>query len=66
MNNPKQLTFPWNKTYKSSFENFYVDPSNNELISVITDLSLLDDILYYEIKNEVKTIYLHYLSLLTI
>ena len=55
MNNPKQLTFPWNKTYKSSFENFYVDPSNNELISVITDLSQLDDIFIYGNKNAGKT-----------
>ena len=28
MNNPKQLTFPWSKPNKSSFDYFYFDKKN--------------------------------------
>jgi DnaA family protein len=55
MNNPKQLTFPWNKAYKSSFDHFYEDPSNSELISTIADLSQLDDIFIYGNQDSGKT-----------
>ena len=55
MNNPKQLTFPWNKAYKSSFDNFYVDPSNVELIAAVTDLSQPDDIFIYGNQDSGKT-----------
>ena len=30
MSNPKQLTFPWNKSNKSNFNNFYFEGSNIE------------------------------------
>ena len=30
MSNPKQLTFPWNKSNKSNFNNFYFESSNIE------------------------------------
>ena len=55
MNNPKQLTFPWNKSYKSSFNNFYVDPANAQLISSIqTDFSS-ENLYIFGVKNSGKT-----------
>ena len=35
MNNPKQLTFPWSKSNKSSFDNFFFDPINNEIKNLL-------------------------------
>ena len=31
MNKPKQLTFPWSKPNKSSFNEYYFDDANKEL-----------------------------------
>ena len=55
MNNPKQLTFPWNKSYKSSFNSFYVDPANIQLISSIQTNFSSEDLYIYGVKNSGKT-----------
>ena len=55
MNSPKQLTFPWNKTFKSSFNSFYVDPQNEQLLKDIKDLSNGDNLYIYGVKNSGKT-----------
>ena len=55
MNNPKQLTFPWNRSYKSSFKSFYVDPANAQLISSIQTNFSSEDLYIYGIKNSGKT-----------
>ena len=52
MNKPKQLTFPWSKPNKSSFDEFYFDEANHELKKILdTD----DDIFLYGIKKTGKT-----------
>jgi hypothetical protein len=33
MTNPKQLTFPWEKTFKSSFDGFFCDNKNTDLVN---------------------------------
>ena len=55
MNNPKQLTFPWNKPFKSSLKSFYVDPRNDQLLKNIKDLSFDDNLYIYGVKNSGKT-----------
>ena len=57
MNNPKQLTFPWNKPFKSSLKSFYVDPRNDQLLKNIKDLSFNDNLYIYGVKILVKPIY---------
>ena len=55
MNKPKQLTFPWTRTNKSSFENFYIDQKNSHLLSIISNKILTDDIYIFGINNSGKT-----------
>jgi DnaA family protein len=55
MNNPKQLTFPWNKDNKSSFNNFYVTESNTQLLLLLQDGFFNDDLLIYGTKDSGKT-----------
>ena len=55
MNKPKQLTFPWSRPNKSSFENFYIDPKNSLLLSIISNKILSDDIYIFGICNSGKT-----------
>ena len=55
MSNPKQLTFPWNKSFHSSFERFYVDPQNEQLISSLKNISSNENIYIYGLKNSGKT-----------
>jgi DnaA family protein len=55
MNKPKQLTFPWSRANKSCFENFYVDPKNSLLLSIISNKILSDDIYIFGINNSGKT-----------
>ena len=52
MNNPKQLTFPWNKINKSKFDNFYFETSN---IKVKDSLLGSEDIFLYGLKQTGKT-----------
>ena len=52
MNNPKQLTFPWNKSNKSKFDNFYFETSN---IKVKDSLLGPEDIFLYGLKQTGKT-----------
>ena len=64
MNNPKQLTFPWNKTNKSNFNNFYFESSNIEAKDA---LLFSEDIFLYGLKKTGKTYLLqslcnHYFS----
>ena len=55
MNNPKQLTFPWNKDNKSSFDNFYVTKSNKQLLLILQDEIFNDDLLIFGIQDSGKT-----------
>ena len=55
MNKPKQLTFPWSRPNKSSFESFYIDPKNSLLLSIIGNKILSDDIYIFGINNSGKT-----------
>ena len=55
MNKPKQLTFPWNKSFHSSFEGFYVDPQNDQLVSNLKNTSMNENIYIYGAKNSGKT-----------
>ena len=64
MNNPKQLTFPWNKTNKSNFNNFYFESSNIEAKDA---LIASEDIFLYGLEKTGKTYLLqslcnHYFS----
>jgi len=64
MNNPKQLTFPWNKTNKSNFNNFYFESSNIEAKDA---LLVSEDIFLYGLEKTGKTYLLqslcnHYFS----
>jgi len=52
MSNPKQLTFPWNKTNKSKFDNFYFESSN---IKVKDALLGSGDIFLYGLEKTGKT-----------
>ena len=55
MNNPKQLTFPWNKDNKSSFESFYVSEANKQLVLLLQDELFDDDLLIFGTKDSGKT-----------
>ena len=55
MSNPKQLTFPWNKSFHSYFESFYVDPQNEQLIASLKNISINENIYIYGLKNSGKT-----------
>ena len=55
MNNPKQLTFPWNKDSKSSFNNFYLTQSNKQLLLLLQDRFFNDDLLIFGTKDSGKT-----------
>ena len=52
MNNPKQLTFPWSKSNKSSFDNFFFDPINNEIKNLLKQES---DLFIYGINQSGKS-----------
>ena len=53
MSNPKQLTFPWNKDNKSSFDNFYTTPINKQLLSLIKENNALE----YSVEHCIKWFY---------
>ena len=55
MNSPKQLTFPWNKPFHSSFEGFYIDPKNKQLISILENIPINENMYIYGLKNSGKT-----------
>ena len=55
MSNPKQLTFPWNKENKSSFDSFYTTKLNKQLLFLLKDEALKDDLLIYGAKDSGKT-----------
>jgi len=61
MTNPKQLTFPWEKTFKSSFSGFFCDDKNANLVN---NLRLIegDDIFIYGQSNIGKTYLLQALA----
>ena len=64
MSNPKQLTFPWNKSNKSNFNNFYFESSNIEAKDA---LLVSEDIFLYGLEKTGKTYLLqslcnHYFS----
>ena len=54
MSNPKQLTFPWEKNFKSSLEGFYCDPNNKKLFEELINFDG-DDVFIYGAKNIGKT-----------
>ena len=55
MNNPKQLTFPWSKDNKSSFDSFYVSKLNKHLLSLLQNNTFKDDLLIFGTKDSGKT-----------
>ena len=55
MINPKQLTFPWNKENKSSFDSFYTTKLNKQLLFLLKDEALKEDLLIYGAKDSGKT-----------
>ena len=55
MSNPKQLTFPWNKENKSSFDSFYTTKLNKQLLFLLKNEALKDDLLIYGAKDSGKT-----------
>ncbi len=55
MNKPKQLTFPWNKNTKVTFNNFYIDPKNINLVMDLKDVTINDDFFIYGVSNSGKT-----------
>jgi DnaA-homolog protein len=55
MSNPKQLTFPWNRSFQSSFKGFYIDPQNKQLISILKNIPINENIYIYGLKNSGKT-----------
>lgn len=64
MSNPKQLTFPWNKSNKSNFDNFYFEGSNIEAKDALFGSG---DIFLYGLEKTGKTYLLqslcnHYFS----
>ena len=54
MNNPRQLTFPWKKNFKSSLSSFYCDPKNKRLLNELKNLEG-GDIFIYGTRNIGKT-----------
>lgn len=55
MNDPKQLTFPWNKINKSSLDGFYISEENSLLISLLKDNTFSDDLFIYGARESGKT-----------
>ena len=55
MSNPKQLTFPWNKENKSSFDSFYTTKLNKQLLFLLKNEALKEDLLIYGAKDSGKT-----------
>ena len=55
MSNPKQLTFPWNKYNKSSFDSFYASKLNKHLLSLLQNNTFKDDLLIFGTKDSGKT-----------
>ena len=55
MSNPKQLTFPWNKDNKSSFDSFYASKLNKHLLSLLQNNIFKDDLLIFGTKDSGKT-----------
>ena len=55
MSNPKQLTFPWNKDNKSSFDSFYASKLNKHLLSLLQNNTFKDDLLIFGTKDSGKT-----------
>ena len=55
MNKPKQLTFPWNKVYRSSLDGFYISEENSHLISLLKDNTFSDDLFIYGTRESGKT-----------
>ena len=55
MSNPKQLTFPWNKDNKSSFDSFYASKLNKHLLSLLQNNAFKDDLLIFGTKDSGKT-----------
>ena len=53
MNNPKQLTFPWSKSNKSSFDHFYFDKKNLEVKKNLLEGD--EDLFLYGIKQSGKS-----------
>ena len=54
MSNPKQLTFPWEKNFKSSVKGFYCDPNNKKLFEELINFDG-DDVFIYGTNNIGKT-----------
>ena len=54
MSNPKQLTFPWEKNFKSSVKGFYCDPNNKKLFEELINFDG-DDVFIYGTTNIGKT-----------
>lgn len=61
MNKPRQLTFPWEKIFKSSLDGFYCDKLNKTLLDELMEISD-EDIFIYASKNTGKTYLLQALS----
>jgi DnaA family protein len=55
MSNPKQLTFPWSKENKSSFDSFYTTKLNKHLLFLLKEEATKDDLLIYGAKDSGKT-----------
>ena len=55
MSNPKQLTFPWSKDNKSSFDSFYASKLNKHLLSLLQNNTFKDDLLIFGTKDSGKT-----------
>ena len=55
MNKPQQLTFPWHKSNKSSFDEFYVVSSNSQLLSALQDQSSNEDFFISGSQDSGKT-----------
>jgi DnaA family protein len=55
MSNPKQLTFPWNKDNKSSFDSFYASKLNKHLLYLLQNNAFKDDLLIFGTKDSGKT-----------
>ncbi len=57
MNSPKQLTFPWSKTNKATFSDFYFDPKNYGLKKNL--LEEQDDLFLYGTRQSGKSFMLN-------
>ena len=52
MNKPQQLTFPWSKRNKFTFDDFFFDPSNEEVKLVLKNN---EDVFLYGSQNSGKS-----------